>query len=223
MEQKRTRKFSLEDDFMNLTVDDLIFGYIQHSATYVPEKNLLYITADKVSKEKKMMAWIIDKSPRTVQRKIDTCVEKGLLIKREVELNNKPTWVYEIPQETIGRYEIVQDDLMWYIICTRRQYCFKLYVYLLNKYKWKKQEGKEMYSFTCGELAKAIGYAASSADKGTVTSIINMGLQSLKNEGIIDYEEYYDTINGVGTPKKRLTFVASKMSELPNGASEVDI
>ena len=30
----KKRKFSLEDDFMNLTVDDIIFGYIQHLATY---------------------------------------------------------------------------------------------------------------------------------------------------------------------------------------------
>lgn len=212
MEQRKTRKFSLENDFMNLSTDDLIFGYIQHMATFAPEKNLLYITVANVSKEKKTMAWIIDKSARTVQRKIDTCVEKGLLIKREVELNNKPTWIYEIPQETKGRYEILQDDLMWYIICTRRQYALKIYLYLYNKYKWKKQEKKEMYSFTCGELAEAIGYSASSADTGAVTSIISMQLKSLKNEGIIDFEEYNDG----QSPKKRLTFVASHMSELPN-------
>lgn len=44
----KKRKFSLEDDFMNLTVDDIIFGYIQHLATYIPEKKILLLLKKKL-------------------------------------------------------------------------------------------------------------------------------------------------------------------------------
>ena len=48
----KKRKFSLEDDFMNLTVDDIIFGYIQHLATYIPEKKILYVTEKEIAAHK---------------------------------------------------------------------------------------------------------------------------------------------------------------------------
>lgn len=44
MENNKKRKFSLEEDFMNLTADDLILGYIHHLATFIPEKKILYVT-----------------------------------------------------------------------------------------------------------------------------------------------------------------------------------
>ena len=51
-----TRKFSLEKDFMNLTIDDMVYGYIQHIATFAPELKVLYVPTAKVSEEKKNIA-----------------------------------------------------------------------------------------------------------------------------------------------------------------------
>lgn len=195
---------------MNLTSDDLVLGYLQHIATYHPDKKILYIPISKMPQEKKAMTLIIDKSTKTVQRKIDTLIRNGLIIKKSIELNGKETLVYEIPQDTKGRYKIIDEELMWYIISTRRLWALKIYLYLLDKYNWKKQEQKEMYSFTCGELAQAIGYTETSAATGTISSIISNLLVSFKREGVIDYKDYYDD----KSPRKRLTFVAKNLLEL---------
>ncbi len=215
MEQIKTRKFSLEDDFMNFTVDDLIFGYIQHSATFAPELNKLYITKAKITKAKADMALMIDKTKRTVDNKIKKLVERGLLIETTIpDKKGDPIFVYEIPQETIGRYEILQDDMVWYIVSTRRMNALKIYIYLFNKFKWKKQEGNEMYSFTNQELLAALGYSAQTSQKVS-TECIEMLLQSFKREGVIDYVEYCDKERSAHvTMRKRLLFVASSPNDL---------
>ena len=46
-----TRKFSLEDDFMNLTIDDMVYGYIQHMATFAPELKKLYVCQIELNKD----------------------------------------------------------------------------------------------------------------------------------------------------------------------------
>ncbi len=74
-----TRKFSLENDFMNLSIDDMVYGYIQHMATYAPELKTLYIPVDKVSSEKKNIAKIINKTPRTVSNRIEKLLNAELL------------------------------------------------------------------------------------------------------------------------------------------------
>lgn len=208
-----TRKFSLETDFMNLSVDDIVFGYLQHLATFHPEKQTLYVPVDKVSKEKGTIAEMIDKTARTVQNKINKLIENGLIIKEMMNLNGNETAVYVIPQTTIGRYQIIKDDMMWYLLTTRKQNILKIYVYLLNKYDWKAKD-KEMYSFTNEELLAAIGYKASSF--GSYTSVLTTILNSLKREGIIDFVEYCDSqYSARATMRKRLTFVAHNTSELP--------
>jgi hypothetical protein len=111
-----TRKFSLEQDFMNFTIDDLVYGYLQHIATYHPEKKILYIPVSKLGSEKKAISLIIGKTTRTVSRKIDDLIENNFIIKRELNLNGKLTQVYEIPQKTIGIYKIINEDMMWYIV-----------------------------------------------------------------------------------------------------------
>lgn len=209
-ENNKKRKFSLEEDFMNLTVDDLILGYIHHLATYIPEKKILYVTEKQMSSERKAMAAIIDRTPQTVRTKIKKLVEMGLITQEQLELNGQKELVYIIPQNTIGKYEIIYEDIMWYIICTRKRFILKIYLYLLNKYDWKKELGADMYSFTLGELAEVIGYSKNCAATGTVLQIISMALTSLRNEGIIDFVDYSD---GKAT-RKRLTYVAHTMKEL---------
>lgn len=206
----KTRKFSLEDDFMNISIDDLIFGYIQHIATYAPEKKILYVTKEKVSKAKTEMALITGvKTTRTISNKINKMVEKGLLEERIFQDKG----VYVIPQETKGKYEILQDDMVWYIVCTRQLNALKIYLYLFNKYKWKQSQG-EMYSFTNSELLKAIGYADSTAEKKS-TEYVEMLLQSFKREGIIDYVEYTDKESSLHvTTRKRLLHVVESPNEL---------
>lgn len=213
MTPTHTRKFSLEDDFMNFTIDDIVFGYIQHLATYAPELNTLYVPVKKVSASKADIAWIINKTTRTVSNKINKLIENGLIQERQIKLNDKDEWVYVIPQETCGKYEIIQDEMVWYILQTRTQNALKVYIYLLNKYKWKLKTKDEMYSFTASEILEAMGYSSSS--NGAKTSAITTLLESLRREGIIDYVDYWDTTYCLkGTDRKRLTFVATGLNQL---------
>lgn len=117
----------------------------------------------------------------------------------------------------MGQYEIIYEDIMWHIVCTRKRYILKIYLYLLNKFDWKKETKSELYSFTLGELAEAIGYTKNSSVVGTVLEIIDTALTSLRNEGIIDFVNYSDGIS----VRKRLTFVAHNMKEY-NERNKVD-
>ena len=111
-------------------------------------------------------------------------------------------------------YQIVNNDMLKYVIHTRNQCAVRIYVYLLNKYLWKKD-----YHFTLKELQVAIGYSPNTM----TTSILEMLrdiLESFKREGIIQYDEVYEQISVfetgeiVNTPNKVLRFVAQKKEEL---------
>lgn len=206
-----TRKFSLENDFMNLTIDDMVYGYIQHMATFAPELKVLYVPVDKVSVEKKEIAKIIGRTARTVSNRINKLVSADLLKEENVKVSGKDTLCYVIPQETKGRYQIIYDEMLYYLICTRTSDCIKIYLYLKNKYDWKKKTD-EMYSFTNAELLTAIGY--SSNYDGNASRKIQYILDSFMREGLIKWVEYYETINNKPTPKKRLTFVATGLKDL---------
>lgn len=206
-----TRKFSLEDDFMNLTIDDMVYGYIQHMATFAPELKKLYVLVDNVSMEKKDIARIIGRTPRTVTNRISKLLENGLLVEEQITLNGVNRLCYVIPQETKGKYQIIYDEMLYYLISTRTTDCIKIYLYLKNKYDWK-QKTNEYYSFTIGEILQAIGY--SSNYNGNASARIQYILDSLMREGVIKWVSYTEMIGGYTAPKKRLLFVATGLNEL---------
>ena len=213
-EVKKNRKFSLEDDFMNLETNDLLLGYIQHLATFMPEKEILYVPVEEVIKERKKIMFIIGKrSVNTVNYQIAKLVDKGLIKKEILIINNKQVECYIMPQITKGSYELINNDLLWYIVQTRNLNSLKIYLYLLNKYKWKSKSG-EKYTFTLEEIAKALGYAETSAEH-KLSPIINTILQSMKREGLLSYEDYIDTQHSLhATARKKLLFMATSIDQL---------
>lgn len=206
-----TRKFSLEDDFMNLTIDDMVYGYIQHMATFAPELKKLYVLVDTVSMEKKDIARMIGRTPRTVTNRIKKLLDNGLLVEEQITLNGVNRLCYVIPQETKGKYQIIYDEMLYYLISTRTTDCIKIYLYLKNKYDWKKKTN-EYYSFTNGEILSAIGY--SNNYDGIASARIQCILESLMREGVIKWASYTEMVNGYTAPKKRLLFVATGLNEL---------
>ena len=74
----------------------------------------------------------------------------------------------------------------------------------------------KVFVFTNKDILKKLGYSTN--NKNASAAISNI-LESLSKEGIIKYEDYYETcVNSKGeslpTPKKRLLFVASKKEEI---------
>ena len=101
--------------------------------------------------------------------------------------------------------------MLYYLISTRTTDCIKIYLYLKNKYDWKKKTN-EYYSFTNGEILSAIGY--SNNYDGIASARIQCILESLMREGVIKWVSYTEMVNGYTAPKKRLLFVATGLNEL---------
>lgn len=121
---------------------------------------------------------------------------------------------YIFPFDYNCKYEIVEQKMLQYLIDTRSANAIRIYIYLLNKYKWKKQK-QEKYEFTIKEIKRAMGY--SEATK-TAEIIIKNVLESLRREGIIDYIQTYKEIivqeTIVTIPIYRLNYVAASRREL---------
>lgn len=219
MQEVITRRLSLEDDFMNYNSDDLLFGAMQYLATFHPELNILYLTKKKVKKAQNELASICGATTRTVSRHIDRLKEKGLVKEKTLYLGaDKVEYeCYIFPYDSSGRYQIVDNEMLWYIVSTRNHNAVRVYLQLLNWFKWKAEAG-EFYNFDNKDLVAKLGYST----KGNYTlasSMITNILESFYREGIIDYQEYYEqSVDNKGNiitfPQKRLLFVAEHKAQL---------
>lgn len=209
------RRFSLEEDFMNFKTNDLLYGFMRSLSTARPvedNKWQEYLPKKEFLKNKKMIANICGVSTRTIERNIERLFESGLLDEgvEVVEQNGKEYEYscYWFPYDTNGKYKLLEKDMVRYLVDTRNGQTIRVYLYLLNKYEWKKD-----YCFTLVEIQKALGYSAST-DSTSISNIV----KSLAREGIIEYEEDYEYIEKNceihKIPIKRLKFVASSVKQL---------
>lgn len=222
MEQENVvkRRFSLEEDFMNYKVDDLLFGFMRSLSTARPiyENGKIvkweeYLLKKELVKNKKIIAQVCGYTTRTLNRHVEQLAEQGLIEEQvkvipQIDKNgNETEYEYEcyvFPSES-KRYKLVEKELLTYLIRTRTQHAIKVYLYLLNKYEWKKT-----YNFTIKEIQQALGYAESSI----IDDLIGAILESLNREGIINFEESYEYRDNYKVPMKVLKFVAKSKNEL---------
>ena len=207
----KDRRFSLEEDFMNYSVDDLLYGTMQYLATFHPAKKQLYLTRKNLIKNKKDIYTLCNLNSRTLNTHIKKLIEKGLV--KEEEIDGCPS--YTFPYDYDGGYQLVNYEMLWYLVSTRNKSALQVNVYLLNKYLWKAQTN-DTYIFTNKELQIAVGYSESSNLAGSIMANI---LESLSREGIIKYVDFFDTaISAEGvetpTPRKRLLFIAQTKKDL---------
>ena len=219
MEQGYTRRFSLEEDFMNYNSDDLLFGAMQYLATYHPEMRLLYLTKKNFKKAQKDLANLCGSSTRTITRHIERLIEKGLVREKQLYLGaNKEVYdCYTFPYDSSGRYQIIDNEMLWYIVSTRNHQAVRVYLQLLNWFKWKAESG-EYYNFDNKDILAKLGYSTNS-NNALASSMVTNILESFYREGIIDYAEYMEqTIDNSGKvitfPQKRLLFVAEYKQQL---------
>ena len=216
-EKTLKRRMSLEDNFMNYGIDDLLFGSMYYLATFHPVAKKLYLTKKNYTKNRKMFYNLEDNgNAKTLKRHLDKLIEKGLVVEEELVINGEKYPSYVFPYDYDKKYQLVEKDMLWYIISTRNRQAVKIYTQLLNWYLWKK-ENDEFFIFTNKDIMKILGY---SADNKMASSMVSNILESLSREGVIRYENYFEDCisnNGivVPTPKKKLIFVAKSKSELP--------
>lgn len=219
MEQNYTRRFSLERDFMDYDSNDLLYGALQYLATYHPELKMLYLTKKNYTKSKKELMNLCGLDSRGIKRHLDRLIEKGLIKEKTIYVGeNKVEYeCFTFPYNHKDKYQIVNNEMLWYVVSTRNKQAVRIYIYLLNKYNWKSQSG-DSYEFSNKELVEVLGYSTNGKNS-LASSLVSNILESFKREGIIDYSEYYETrIDNCGreipTPKKSLNFVARTKSEL---------
>lgn len=184
MEYKR--RFSLEKDFMNFKTNDLLYGFMRGLSTASPEGNgkwREYLPIKTFKQNKKLIAGICDCSTRTIERHIDALFEAGLL-DEGVEIVESKGKRYEypcywFPYKENGKHKLIDQELVKYLVNTRNSQAIRIYLYLLNKYQWKKD-----YVFTQEEIRDALGYAPSTT---SCMSLIRDCLSSFKAEGLIDF------------------------------------
>ena len=211
-----TRRISLEEDFMNHKTNDLLYAYMLTCATFHPIEQKLYLTKAKYAVEgiPQIIGKLCGKTRKTINRHLDALIEKGLIAEETISCGDSEVSCYVFPYDEDTNYQIVNNDMLKYVIKTRNQCAVRIYVYLLNKYLWKKD-----YHFTSKELQVAIGFSKNT-ETTAIYELIRDILESFKREGIIDFDEVYEKIVDsktgeiINTPNKVLKFVAQKKDEL---------
>lgn len=219
------RRFSLEGDFMNYKTNDLLYGFMRGLSTartfFEDGKKITreYLPIKTFKKNKKLIASICNVSTRTIDNQLNKLAEAGLIDEgiEVIEVNgveyDYPCFWF--PYNYDENYELIDIDVVRYLVNTRNSQAIRVYIYLLNKYKWKKD-----YVFTVKELKQALGYADSTI---TAYGMIRDILASFRNEGIIQFTKIYEAkdIGGLADYKTipvermKLDFVAQHKADLP--------
>ena len=215
------RRFSLEQDFMNFKIDDLLYGYLRSISTARPtgkktangkDEYEEYLPYKEYLKNKKLIADICGCSVKTVERHFNILFEAGLLDEVYRKLpDDEEQRIILFPIKQTSLFKHIEKDMLRYLLDTRNAQCIKVYIYLLNKYEWKSN-----YTFTLVELQEALGYSRTTK---TATETMKNIIESFAREGIIEYEEDYTIIEKHGEmtkiPVKVLEFVAKRKEQLP--------
>ena len=197
-------------------VNDNIYGYLQ-SISYLNKDGERFIYKSDVSPTKIERYFKscegMEISLSTVKRNLTLFKSKkvGLLVEGKTMDNyNREVDVYFLPMIEDEPYKLIPLETLKYLVDTSNGNVIKTYVYLLNKYGWKRD-----YTFTKGELIEGIGYNPNSRDKeGRYVSYEMMDniLLCLVNNGLLEYEEFYELNNeGKPTPKHRIKVVNTKV------------
>ena len=81
----RKRRFSLEDNFMNYSVDDILFGAMYYLATFHPTKREFYLTKKKFTQNKNIIKKACDVSTQTLNNHLKKLLEHGLIQEQEIK------------------------------------------------------------------------------------------------------------------------------------------
>lgn len=198
------RRIPVEGIFLHYKTDDIVYGYLQASATFNPKDKVLYINQKNMTSIRRELQDIIGcKSASTITNKLNYLMENNLF-----KLDEK-AGRYIFPYNPDEKYKIISSELLKELVVVYKPMVLKIFIYLLDKYEWKK-ESNSQYVFTLTELSAAMGYAASSGRQDANIRII---LEHLRRTGMINYEEFYEKseFTGKPVPRMRLTFVKKEI------------
>ena len=181
MLKKWKRVFNLKS--INKNINGVFFGFIQLYATYSPQLECLYLTKENVKQVKQIVIETLKISDKTASRYFKKIIEENLI--SEIILENQIVYKINSIDTNVDNYQIVNYNVLDYILNNSiNEFDLQIYVYLLNKYNYKKN-----YEFTLKELSLSFGY--SETYKGKNYKNFKECLSNLKKLNIIDFEIVY--------------------------------
>lgn len=186
-------------------------------ATYNPNYLKLYFSKKKMTANKKIFYSVLNSDSRVLKKHLNKIIERKLVQEEQMWVNGEKIPVYTFPmaEKSETRYQLVNKEMLDYLVDTRNRQGIRIYIYLLNGYLWRKKE-EDYFLFSNRDILKALGYSISSIlASNSITNI----LESFKREGIINYENIYITqIDNDGkefpSPRMKLTYIAQNKKEL---------
>lgn len=210
-DEKYFRNISLEDTFMNYSVDDLLYAFMSYHATFDPQTQEYYLSERNWTKYRPLLRSII--TTRNCRNHLNSLIAKGIIIHDYEHMR------YIFPHNGFKKYQPVNNAMLYYLIISSNMNVIKIYIYLLNKWLWKNKT-HEPYYFTLKELREALGYSGS--DNAGVDSALHTILFSISKQGIIDATPTYLNLNPNSPPSPvfQLDFVAQTPKEFKTISTE---
>lgn len=174
--------------FLNDTkVDSELYAYLM-SMSYGSKEGQTVVYKENLPSQAVIGRDVLHKTRQTVINHLKYLKQEGYVIEEKDK--------YILPKmENI--YFIIPLDTLEYLLNTVKESVIKTYIYLGQRWKWKGSE----YEFTLEEIGEHIGKKINNHQR--VYKELNDILHCLKNEGLIDYCEYY---NGQSKKKKLKAF-----------------
>lgn len=210
-DDKYYRNISLEENFMNYSVDDLLYAFMSYHATFDPQTQQYYLSERNWAKYRPLLKSVL--TTRNARNHLNSLISKGIIIHDYEHMR------YIFPHSGFKKYQQVNNAMLYYLIITSNMNVIKIYIHLLNKWLWK-QKTHEPYYFTLKELRETLGYSGS--DNAGVDSALHTILFSIAKQGIIDATPTYLTINPNSPPSPvyQLDFVAQTPKEFKTISTE---
>ena len=179
-----------ESTFLNnAKIDGELYALFQ-SFSVLSEDDKTVVYKSDLPTQKQMCEILGIKSTKTYRAHLTSLIEHEYVI----EENKR----YILPKMELI-YLLIPLETLQFLKDTLHQQVIKIYIYLSQRYKYKKN-----YVFTAEELGEHIGLQVH--NNARHLTVVNNALLCLKNNGLIDYEEFIE--KNIYT-KKRLLFVSS--------------
>lgn len=160
----------VSEKFNKKSINDWLYAYLQ-SISYVDKNGVTFVYPKDVNLKSiwKIHPWVLntqkktrDFEPyirinyRTLARQMAILEGTGFVVRGSVigldgkEIPN--AYILPLPNDT--PYKLIPLITIKYMLRTLQPNCIKVYLYLLNKYEWKKKDNK-IYVFTAKELIES--------------------------------------------------------------------
>lgn len=178
---------SLEKDFMNYQIDDILYG----TMIVLSEDGLL--PKKKYGLNRQLLYNNCNLNAQDLKRHLNKLIEYNLIEEKET---------YFVINKPKGRYQLIDIEILKILIVLKQKRSFQTYVWLLNKYQWK-----SFFIFSNKDILSSIGYSTDNRTK----DISNI-LHTLKSNKLIDYQDFYKSIidesgKTLPCPQKKLLWV----------------